>query len=437
MKIIKTLQKVVTIGVLYSANIFAQGQGWNFTYLAPTSCNNDGLYVRYYSAEYERAYDLQGNNVPLLSQYGVVKADTLLLDSRYVPAHLPKSITISGDHYQVGIDITNSGYADRLTFAQLLYAGKIKMHEVDVGLLYEVTDNMYVSIMVSVFRGNFVNEGFVDLTPATENGGFNLNNANWKSFLDQYANILTGYGLQTASYVKNAVGDIKCLVTCDDIYAYEDMVTCEAHAGIIIPTGTRERLDHIFSIDYGYKKQWGMVVGGTATASFLNDYCKLQGGASIIFFKNGTKLVRMYTDEHQSNIDEHQGNFIKLAQGKARHDVGAVWNLYGMCQFSLPDKPVYGVIGYSYNAQARTLLYPEDDSAFRSYIVNNDPKLQKWSSHTLFTEISFVKELNNDRVTWIEQCDVSFLFDYPLAGKNTVKGKCYGVSSGIVVKFDF
>jgi hypothetical protein len=135
----------------------------------------------------------------------------------------------------------------------------------------------------------------------------------------------------------------------------------------------------------------------------------------------------MYTDEHQSS-------FIKLAQGKARCSLGTKWNLYSRVRFSKRDGRCGIIMGYACNGQAHSYLYPEDQSAFRDYIVNTDPQLKKWKSHTILGEVFFTKDIGKE---YCDKLTASFLVDYPFAGKNTFKGVRLGGSCAVVVKFDF
>lgn len=430
-KTIKTLQMRVIVGVLYSTSLLAQGQGWDFTYLAPSSHSNQGVFFKYGRGKYERAYDAQGTSVKLLAQYGPVKADTLLLDSSQDTGYLVKSTTISNLDYQIISTITNIAGDDRSTFGYLSYdGGAISFNDFTVTAGVKITDVIRFVATLPFFRYTFTNKqvlpDFTDLTPATGNGGFDQNNGNWTVFLKEYTNILAGYGLKTADYTQNAVGDFQCSLLFENVLGEKESVCLDAQVGVVAPTGKRERLDHIFTVDYGHKKQWGGQFGLSVT-SLTSDNFQLKIGGNIIVFKESTELVRMYTDAAQSS-------FIKLGQGRARHALGNKWNMYGTLQFTASNNLFRALVGYACNGQADTMIYPEDQLAFKDHIVNTDPKLKKWSSHTVFAEMSFVKDMDNK---YCDQCMVSFLLDYPFAGKNTVKGVRYGGSCGAALKFDF
>lgn len=427
MKTTKTLQMRVIVAVFYSTNLFAQGSGWDFTYLAPQS---EGVTVKYGRGKYEDFYDNNGDSVKYLQQYGNVKTDTLLLDSSQTAGKLLKSTSISTANYNQIQQITNTNFDDRKTFGQLQYTGKIAFNDFSVSAVFQIRECIRLSAFLPVFRYTFTNSGYTDLTPATGSavGIFNptLTNADWKAFLEQYANILAGYGLKADSYTQSGAGDLRLDITFTDLLEQEGSLVLDAKVGLVTPTGKSGKLDQVVSFDFGHKKQWGALLG-TVLRTTHDEYVQFEAGANAIFFKDKVRTIRMYTDEHQSS-------FIKLGQGKARSSLGTKWNFYSTVRFSKPEGGLAVVMGYACNGQAQTYLYPEDVSAFKDYIVNTDPELQKWRSHTIFGEISYVHETSN------ECCDrvmASFLVDYPFAGKNTVKGVRYGGSCGIVVKFDF
>lgn len=426
-KTIKILRMRVIVGVLYSTSFLAQGQGFDFTYLAPSSHSNKGVSFKYGRGKYERAYDIEGTAVSLLSLYGPVKIDTLLLDSSRTSGTLAKSTLISDADYNIILGLTNTTAEDRSTFGYLVGEGDVAFNEFVFSAGLKIADNIRFVATLPMFRYTFTNKGFADLTPATGNNDFNLENADWIDFLKQYESVLAGYGLKTEDYTENAAGDLQCLVVFENLLEEKSFFDLEARLGIMIPTAKREKLDHVFTVDCGHRKQWGGLFGLTVT-SLQSDYFQLQAGGNVILFAEGTaETVRMYTDEHQSG-------FVKLAQGAARQAVGTVWNAFGTFKVSTPNSPVSALIGYACNGQSETTLHPEDPSAFKSHIVNRDPRLKKWLAHTVFTEMSFVKEADNK---YCDQYMVSFLLDYPFAGKNTVKGVRYGGSCGVALKFDF
>lgn len=429
MRISDVVQAFLTCAFFLSSTVLSYNNNWHFTYF-PTPCYNaTGISFRYYQGKYDQVYDSHEKTVPLLSQEGAVKADALGLDSSRTGGYVAQSALIEATYYNILTSITNVAFQDRSTFGYLLYSGKISFKEMYCEWRYQFRDNLYCSFMLPVFEYTFTNKGFEDLTPARGNGVFNKNNGNWNAFLTQYANILAGYGLQTDDYRERAVGDLCCGITLENLYKKENVVTLDGTIGLVVPLGKRERLDHIFSVDYGYKKQWGLQLGINLTSLFSH-LGELQVGVRTIFFKDAVKTIRMYTDAHQ------QG-FIKLAQGNARHDVGVVWNVYGTCQMQIPGKPLLALVGYSCNGQTATVLFPEDESSFKSYIVNNDPALKANYSHTVFAQLSYLKEIHSKKTPWFELCMVSFVFDYPFAGKNAVKGRRYGGVCGLVINFDF
>ena len=427
MKTIKTLKMKVVIGLLYSASIAAQGNGWNFMYLAPKL---EGVSIKYGRGKRDQAFDAAGNPIKLLEQYGPVRADTLLLDSCQASGYIPQSLDISSVNYGIIRQITNTAHEDRATFGDLLYDGYFNFNEFYFNGLVEITDNIQLSVGIPFFYYKFTNNGYVDLTPVGGNTvgvtDYNIHNSDWIDFLKEYSNILTGYGLKTDSYKEHKIGDLLCSLIFKDIFKSEKTAALDCTFGFVAPTGEAERLDHIFSVDYGHKKQWGGLLGLTFTST-PGDRLKFQLGVNAIFFKPSTYTVRMYTDENQSS-------FIKLAQGRARHNVGTEWNWYSTIELYAPHSPIHFLVGYSCNGQMQTKLYPEDILAFRDYIVNKDPKLGKWVSHTVFGELSFVKEMKHK---YCEEVMIGVLADYPFAGKNTVKGVRYGGACGMVLKFDF
>jgi hypothetical protein len=413
----KTLQMSFLVGALFSTSLLAQGQGWDFTYLAPSSYSGTGVFFTYGRGKYEKAYDNEGTVVPLLSLYGPTNVPTLLLDSSSGSGNLAQSSTISAHDYNILSTITNEGLG---ASRNLVAEGNVAFNDFVFGAGLKINKAISLVATLPVFRYTFTHKGVTDLTPAE------YQSPNWVAFIKSYKNILAGYGLKTESYTENAIGDLQFSVVLENLLDTVESFDIKARLGVIIPTATKERLDHVFTVDYGHRKQFGGLFGLTIT-SLTSDYFQLQAGGNVIMFAEGTETVRMYTDERQSG-------FVKLAQGAARQSVGNVWNAFGTFTVTTPNSPVSLLMGYACNGQSDTVLHPEDQSAFKTHIVNRDPRLKKWLSHTVFTEMLFVKKASNK---YCEEYKLSLLVDYPLAGKNTVKGVRYGGSCGVALQFDF
>ena len=417
----KILQMSFLVGALFSTSLLAQGQGWDFTYLAPSSYSGTGVFFTYGKGKYEKAYDNEGTVVPLLSLYGPTNITKLLLDSSDSSGFLAQSSTISAHDYNILKAITNDAIGKEIgTIGDLVAKGDVAFNDFVFGAGLTINKAISLVATLPVFRYTFTHKGVTDLTPAE------YQIPEWIAFIKSYKNILAGYGLKTESYTENAIGDLQFSVVLENLLDTVESFDVKARVGVIIPTATRERLDHVFTIDYGHRKQFGGLFGLTFT-SLSSDYFQLQAGGNVMMFREGTETVRMYTDERQSG-------FVKLAQGAARQSVGNVWNAFGTFKVTTPNSPVSVLMGYACNGQSDTVLHPEDQSAFKTHIVNKDPRLKKWVSHSVFTEMLFVKKAANK---YCEEYKLSLLVDYPFAGKNTVKGVRYGGSCGVALQFDF
>ena len=217
---------------------------------------------------------------------------------------------------------------------------------------------------------------FTDLTPRTCPCP-DIDTRTWQTFLALFDKILARYNLCAGGFKQTNIGDLSWLIggaVIQDMRVL-DYVDLDFKLGMIFPTGKKQQVDSAFDIPSGYNGHLGVGASFDIAVGVYN-WLTFGGYGGAIVFADKTREIRMKTDIRQNGL-------IKLAKGCATVDKGTIWYAGA---FSKLDHIAAGFSvlgGYTYCAQHKDMLYPENTHFFDPTAANCDSTLQGWDMHTL------------------------------------------------------
>jgi hypothetical protein len=283
------------------------------------------------------------------------------------------------------IDLYN--LPSRPNFAHLALNGRFQIIEGMLFAYQNLAKGFFLQTHIPIRRLRINELEYKDLSP--EVGVPNKNNPEWIAFLDNFNAILERYDLTFKPFEKAGFGDISFLVgwTCN----YEetevlDFVDATAKIGVLFPTGARRSRNEVISLSLGYNGHWGVPVLFDGSVGFW-EWLTLGGHIGGLFFIEKTEDVRMKTFSTQNG-------FFMLSEGKAKVEMGTIWDISTYAKADHVFKGLSLLVGYTFTKQDPTTLSPKNLTIFPLAVVNSDSKLERWSMHTMhfMAEWDFTKQ---------------------------------------------
>ena len=365
-------------------------------------------------------WDKTGRSAPLLN--GTGNHDMLYL-MQNVPLVNPTNAIITNAN-NVNAALTFG------TFGQLEFDGKFEIHDFNLDLRQNFVSGFFAEAHLPIRDVSIKNIGYKDLSPA---GNPAAGAWRWPIFLNQLDALLALYGLKAhnAKYSQTDVGDLSILVGWQGINEKDENDTTRflgltLKGGILFPTGSKEKVDYVFSVPTGYNGHWGIPLSVELEAGFRK-WLTLSVHASALFFiddDNQQKRMKTFTK---------QQGYLKLAQGEAEEEKGTLWHIGADLKFDHVFKGLSLLVGYSYNRQEEDELLPKDTTNFDKSVVNSDPLLDGWYTHVLHLMLDYDFSVHMKDKKWGPR--LSVFYDYPFDGKNAFKTDMIGGGFGIDIRW--
>lgn len=314
---------------------------------------------------------------------------------------------------------------------KLRFDGKFEMAESNYQVRKNIKWGLFLEGRVPVRWLKVKDISYTDLTT-----GVNAADANWEQFITNFDNILNelGYKPHNTTFSKTGLGDVSVLVGWEDVFEKRDdngndllTLWLTARAGILCPTGEREKTDYVFSMPTGFNHHWGLIGSLELDMGVLPWLSIDLFGGFTWFFDENRRETRMKTSASQV------GHMI-MEKGIAKEDMGTVWYLGGDIKFDHFWEGLSAIVGYSFNRQEDTELTPDDTTRFTKSVVNSYARLQSWYTHVLHFMLDYDISLHMSKCSkWAPRVNV--FFNLPVDGKNAYKTETIGAGFGLDLKW--
>lgn len=311
-------------------------------------------------------------------------------------------------------------------FGKVQFSGKFKYLGVDVTLTQNFCNGFFAQVVLPVHRLEVSNVAFTDISPST--GLPNINSAEWTQFLARFDNILTRHGVSKAATKETNIGDIVVYggwTYNNDTIDYLDFLDVTIKSGLSIPTARERKSTHAFSIPGGYNGHVGIPLSFDMALG-LYDWFTFGAHVGGQFFLKHDVHARMKTHADQNG-------FIKLASGKAREDLGNLWDIGTYVKADHIFGGFSLMVGYNYTAQEDTTLAVEDTDVFTDLIVNSDEMLKKWRMHTVSVAAEY--DFAQEGQCWNPKLGI--FYNHPVAGKRIFNTNTIGGNAGLNITWKF
>ena len=260
---------------------------------------------------------------------------------------------------------------------------------------------------------------------------YSQQNRDWIRLLKLFNNVLNAYDMKNydSVYEKTGLGELSIMVG----WQYEDKKTFDFlqflslafRLGLLFPTDSKADVSYAFPVSTGYDQHWGLPLRFDLNIGALS-WLTFGAYTGVQFFFNKTYNNRMKTNANQSG-------FIKLAEGQAKTDFGAMWDIGLDAKFDHFYKGLSFLLGYSYTNKGSNDLTPSNTTIFSSSTVNSDSGLYTWRQHVihLLAEYDFGVHIKSKK--WGARLNA--FYDFPIGGKNIFSTNMYGGGIGLDLQF--
>ncbi|HBS47778.1 TPA: hypothetical protein DEO28_01900 [Candidatus Dependentiae bacterium] len=316
-------------------------------------------------------------------------------------------------------------------FGQLDFHGKFRIHDVNIDLRQNLVSKFFVNLQVPVRSVSVRSISYTDLSP--DNGIYSKTTHEWIQFKNQLNTILNTYGYNSygSKYEKTSFGDVSLLLGWEGDFKTEGKdpikFNLTAKAGVLFPTGVKEKTNYVFSVPTGYNGHWAIPLF-VQFDMIPNDWLTIDGQASAAFFFDKTMNKRMKTFSKQQSD-------IRLAQGNAKEEKGTLWHLGTDIKFDHILKGLSALVGYSYNKQEKDTLTPKDSSLFDHSAVNSDSLIKGFTMHVIHFMVDYDFSVHMSDSKWAPRLNV--FYNYPFDGKNAFKTDMIGAGLGMDIRWKF
>lgn len=312
-------------------------------------------------------------------------------------------------------------------FGYLEYCGKFKIIETQILFTQNFRHGLFTQIGLPIRYMALSNVCFKDLTPSTCPCP-NTDTRTWQTFLELYDKILAHYDLCAGNFKKTCIGDLSWQIGwgCN----YQDMrvldyVDVDFKLGMLFPTGKKQNINQAFDIASGYNGHLGFG-GSFDIAVGVYNWLTFGGYSGAIAFTDQTREVRMKTDIRQNG-------FIKLARGCATVDKGTIWYAGAFGKLDHIAAGFSLLAGYTFSAQQRDRLNPENTNLFDPNAANCDSTLDGWDMHTLHLAADYDCARKGHRFS----PRIGIFTNITMGGEHILRTNMVGGSFGFDVSYEF
>jgi len=312
-------------------------------------------------------------------------------------------------------------------FAHLSFAGNFRTKQVDFTYTQNFSRGLFATIHCPSrsFTLNCIR--YKDLSP-DEPETPNKNNETWKTFLQQFDDLLLHHNIDVSSYKKTDFGDTTLLFGLTK--NYEDTVVLDyfdatLQGGVLFPTGKKRDPNKIFSLPHGYNGHFAFSFACDC-AFGLYEWFTMTSHFDVLLFKSKIKPMHIKTSWQQSGIIKLAKTDVKIRPG---HTILAGFSF-------LADHVFQGFsfgLGYGFSYKGDDTITPCDKSQFDNTIINSDQMFKAWKRHTIHFLFTYDFTQKNARFG----PRIGIFYNWNVGGKRIFKASTGGVNFGLDIDFSF
>ncbi len=390
--------------------------------------------VQSYHGSATRSYDNKGNKTTLLGLYGPQ-------EMLHLTAGAPRRPDYLNVYEQLGAALSPAMTQD--TFGTLNFDGKFSIDEVHIDLRQNYLLGFFSELHMPIRHLRLSGICYEDLS--AKDGLYSQQNGTWKRLLSGLDHILQnhGYAPLHTPFSTTSIGDVSFLIGFEQwVKALRDpdvAVRFLVKLGLLLPTGTRDDRNMIFSLPTGYNDHWGIPLHAEVEGC-LQPYVRVGARVGVITFFEKTMKRRMKTHPMQQGI-------VKLEKGRADVEKGTLW--YVGCEAIADYHGFSFLLGYSFNRREQNEIiplsktykidgnsvYPTDK--FDPHIVNNDSVLFPWYLHVLHLGVSFDYSVHEPLRSSRFAPHVGLFYNLTLSGRNAFDVNMFGGGLSLDMRWVF
>ena len=249
----------------------------------------------------------------------------------------------------------------------------------------------------------------------------------WLTVKNNATSILDNYDLTASDYKKSGVGDL--IFGAGWSYSKTDSDSIDFFDTtlkfcISVPTADKKDENQAFAIPLGYDGHVAFPIYFDCALGFF-DWLTVGTHIDGVFFASKTKEMRLNTNPNQTGM-------FKLLTGEAKRSMGPQVDVSGYLK---ADHIVHGIsllCGYNFTYKGHDTVTPTDTVAFDSSIVNADPMLKSFYSHSILAGVEYDFADENKKFN----PHVSFFYTRPVAGKRVYATNTFGGTLGLHIAWD-
>lgn len=306
------------------------------------------------------------------------------------------------------------------------YSGKFSYVEADFYFAQNFKKGFFVDLTIPVIHLDIDKVAFTSLATYPL-----ARTAEWLyvTDLENLAAGLAQYGITNAGdWSHTGAGDIQFnlgwTMNNEDFDAI-DFLDTTIRVGVSIPSGFKYDTDQAFSMAAGYNGHVGVPINFDAAVGFC-DWVTVGAHVGGIFFVSKTQNTRMKTSAAQNGQ-------IKLGVGKAKSDMGNIFDAGAYLKADHCFKGLSLEVGYLYAKQSRTNLTADDILTFPTEIINTDTMLEKWSYQSINAAVDY--DFAKEGRRW--NPFIGVFYSQPVAGQGVYRTMSGGGTLGVNVAWDF
>lgn len=306
-------------------------------------------------------------------------------------------------------------------FGLIEFDGKFKLTEWVLDYQQNFKHGLFMWLHLPVLRASVKDFKYTDLSSPTLTDPTTY--ANWQIFVANLVSNMQLYGINLENYQKASLGDLRLSLGWSQTKVegnhYVDFWDTAIQVGLIIPAAPFVSYLCPLVVPLGYNKNIAFPLSFDVSFGI---YEWLTAGVHIegILFTSKYQNIGMQTAIAQKGI-------INLTSGLAKVEMGNIWQ-FGT--FIKSDHMPWGMsilLAYSYSAEQRTCLNPQNTAIFDRTIVNADQTLFGWHMHTINTSIEYDFAIEPEKQNFPR---LRMNFDIPIAGKNIYKTMIFSGTIG-------
>lgn len=305
-------------------------------------------------------------------------------------------------------------------YASLDFTGSFSSSLVSINAGFNITESFFLQCEIPVHHLKIKNPTYTDATP-TESSTIE-----WQTFLAHFDDILKnanlsrdGYSIKDCGDIKVAAGWARNVEEIGQLYSFDTLI----QMGLVLPTAAAQKINKVFSIPAGNNKHTGIFFTFDTHAG-ITDYLTINFHAEQTVF-NEKKVTR------RVKTAAAQNGWIKLSQAPVTEEWGNKYSLGGYITYHYDALAC--TTGYTYYHQNKHILVPEDTAAYSSTIINADPMLAAWSTHTWHIQV----EYNMADTENIYHPRVALSYNHILQSHNTFLNHTMSGTLGLSITTEF